>query len=938
MLQEHDDLSPEAEDDQPTIDLARSEEPEDTVAESPPLPERIGCYRILDNLGEGGMGIVYLAEQTEPVQRQVALKVMRDALRDRESLLRFTAERQALARLQHVTVAQMFEAGTTDDGHPFFAMELIDGMPIISYCDQHKMTVRERLALFCAVCEGVQHAHQKGILHRDLTPANILVTKVDGRPVPKIIDFGIAKALDQPLVDGTLLTAGRVIGTPAYLSPEAIDGGSDEVDTRSDVYSLGVLLYELLVGVRPFETRGEKLIKVLHRIVDEEPTGPSTRWTTLAANDKERIAAQRGLDIAALKKRLRGDLDWIVLKAIAKDRNQRYGSPAEMAADITRHLRHQPVEASPPSTIYRFGKFVRRHRGLVAVLLLLALAGFKYTYDLRREQQRTLSALAEAEQARSQAQQVSDFLVDVFEVSDPGQARGDEITAREVLDRGAERLEHELADQPLVRARLFDTIAAVYDHLGLYQEAATMQQRSIGLLRGEHSGDHKHLASALHRMGEIWYMLDQYDESAEMFEESLAMRRRLYPEEHPAIASSHEEIGRIRFDQGRFDEARSLLESSLSIRRQTLDANDPELADSLWLLADILSYDGEVARAEAHYQETIRIFETALGPDHPTLATALEGFGSLYLHHGRSSEAAPLFRRSMAIREKTLPPDHPNLAISASYLGYVCFGEGRFDEGERYMLKALGIFERALGKDHFNVGANLLFLADLYFQTGRYDECEATYQRSLEIWQGLGLADGANATTARIGLAELAAARRAWGQAEKGFREILKLAEDTLELDDQSALSLRIGLAESVLRQRRFSEAEELLVEVLDEITDVDNGTPEQGSKLMEIKATAEACLGQLRNAQGDTEAANVLWLQVHTSLDSLKDADSSFAILALRAKILLLLDQHQLAAPLIEQLSAIGWIDPELEQLKQTTAASASKPTTSGRQSAYRG
>jgi non-specific serine/threonine protein kinase/serine/threonine-protein kinase len=919
MLQEHDDLS--SEDNQPTIDLARSEEPDDPEAESPPLPEQIGCYHILDSLGEGGMGIVYLAEQTEPVQRQVALKVMRDALRDRESLLRFKAERQALARLQHATVAQMFEAGTTDDGHPFFAMELVDGKQIISYCDQHKMTVRERLALFCAVCEGVQHAHQKGILHRDLTPANILVTEVNGRPVPKIIDFGIAKALDQPLVDGTLMTAGRVIGTPAYLSPEAIDGGSDEVDTRSDVYSLGVLLYELLVGVRPFETRGEKLIKVLHRIVDEEPTGPSTRWTTLAASDKERIAAQRGLDIAALKKRLRGDLDWIVLKAIAKDRNQRYGSPAEMAADITRHLKHQPVEASPPSTIYRLGKFVRRHRGLVAALLLLVLAGVKYTYDLRREQQRTLAALTEAEQARSQAQQVSDFLVDVFEVSDPGQARGDEITAREVLERGAERLEHELAGQPLVRARLYDTIAAVYDHLGLFQEAASMQQRAIQLLRGAHSGDSKDLAAALHRMGELSYMLDQYDESAEMFEESLAMRRRLFPEEHPAIASTLEEIGRIRFDQGRFDEARNLLESVVSIHRQTLDANDPDLAESLWLLADILSRHGEFPRAEALYHEALRVFETSLGHDHPTLASALEGFGALYLNHGQNGEAAPLFRRSMEIREKTLPPDHPNLAISASYLGLICCEQGRFEEGESHMLRALGIFERTLGKDHFNVGANLLFLADLYYQTGRYDEAEATYQRSLEIWNGLDLSDCSNAVTARIGLAGLAAARQTWGQAERIYRELLRSEESNQEVDTYLILSMRVGLAESLLHQGRYREPEALLAKTMEEVTRLVAEEP-QSQLLLMVKATVELDMGRLRDAHGEHEAAHSLWQQADATLVPLRDEETDFELLAMRAKILLLLDLHQQAAPLIEQLSTIGWIDPELEQLKQAIAA----------------
>ena len=342
-----------------------------------PLPERIGPYRILDVLGEGGMGVVYLAEQTKPVRRQVALKVMRHVMTQPLAVIRFDAERQALARLQHPNVAQMYEAGTTEDGHLYFAMEPVDGQPIGKYCDQYRLSIQERLELFCAVCAGVQHAHQKGILHRDLKPSNILVTEVQGGPVPKIIDFGVAKALDQPLVDATLYTDDRLVGTPAYLSPEAL--GSNEkdadIDTRSDVYSLGIVLYELLVGVRPFDTRGLGFLQVLTKVLEDEPEGPSTRWTTLDIETRQAIADRRRLERSALKKRLRGDLDWIVMKAIAKDRRLRYRSPSELAADLRRHLEHRPVEAGPPSRFYRLGKLVRRHRALVAAALVVVLAG-----------------------------------------------------------------------------------------------------------------------------------------------------------------------------------------------------------------------------------------------------------------------------------------------------------------------------------------------------------------------------------------------------------------------------------------------------------------------------------------------------------------------------------------------------------------------------------
>jgi tetratricopeptide (TPR) repeat protein/tRNA A-37 threonylcarbamoyl transferase component Bud32 len=864
------------------------------------------------------MGRVYLAEQSQPVQRRVALKVMRNPLADREAQLRFNAERQALARLQHSNVAHMFEAGTTDDGYPFFAMELVDGMPLVSYCDRQKLSLHQRLDLFCAVCEGVQHAHQKGVLHRDLTPANILVTEAGGRPVPKIIDFGIAKALDQPLVEETLLTGERVIGTPAYLSPEAIDGSKD-IDTRSDVYSLGVLLYELLVGVRPFDTKGQRLIQILHRIVDEEPSGPSSRWTTLDLESKQRIAGQRGLEMTALRKRLRGDLDWIVLKAIAKDRKDRYGTPAELAADIRRHLNHQPVEASPPSRLYRFSKFVRRHRSLVAVLLVLVVAGVKYTYDLRREQQRTMAALTAAEQARNEAEQVSSFLVDVFEVSDPGEARGNEITAREILERGAERLDHELSEQPLVRARLLDTIGMVYYHLGLYQESAEMRERTVEILRAEHQGDHPDLASALHYWGDSLYMLDRYDKDVALLEEGLAMRRRMYPSPHPAIAASLAELGNLRFDQGRLAEARDLLERSLAIRRQTGD--EGSVHTTMWTLAEVLTQQGEHRQAEALYQEVVQQIETSLGPDHPTLASVLESFATLYLNQDGTDRATPLLRRAFEIRKKVLDPDHPNLGISAAYLGHICSLEGRFEEGEHHLRQALGIFEAAFGKDHFNVGASLIFLGDLYLQSGRYDQAAATYQRSLAIWEAAGLAEGHNALSACMGLAQVKVAQGQWQQAAALFRKAIAYYESQREAETLAAVSARAELAAVLRHLGRYDEADQIMVPALADARQLVAAQPES-QELVKLVAEIEIALGALRADQGETKEAQSLWRQADSTLQRLEAGhadrpdDTDHALLVLRARVLLHLGQHQAAAPLVQQLAAIGWADADLDEL----------------------
>ncbi|MEE8369001.1 MAG: serine/threonine-protein kinase, partial [Thermoanaerobaculia bacterium] len=478
--------------------VAKPNTSESSIA-APAPPHQIGPYRILEELGRGGMGVVYLAEQTEPVRRRIALKMLQTGLGSRKLQVRFEAERQAMARLHHPNVAQLYEASDTEDGQPYFAMELVEGLPVTDYCDRKRLNIRERLEIFQDICRGVQHAHEKGLIHRDLKPANILVTEENDKPTPKVLDFGIAKAIDQPLVEGTLFTGEQVIGTPAYLSPEAVEtvGIGFDLDTRSDVYSLGILLYELLVGVRPFETKGVALVKVLKQITEKEHTGPSTRWTALAGDTRAGIAETRRHDAASLSKRLKGDLDWIVLKAIAKDRRERYSSAADLAADIDRHLHNLPVEASPPSTLYRVGKFVRRRRGLVlaaALVLISLLTGlFGTIVGLTRAQQ-------EAERANQEASvsgEIADFLTDLFEVTDPGEARGNSITARELLDRGSEKIDEGFAEQPLVRARFMLIIGEVFKKLGLYDQAQPLLEGALEIREAQLEDEHLDVATAL---------------------------------------------------------------------------------------------------------------------------------------------------------------------------------------------------------------------------------------------------------------------------------------------------------------------------------------------------------------------------------------------------------------------------------------------------------
>ncbi len=464
--------------------------PNETVASLECAGAEIGPYRLLQMIGEGGMGEVWLAQQQRPVQRRVALKLVKLGLNSREVIARFQSERQALALMDHPAIAKVFDAGSTAEERPFFVMEYVAGVPITTYCDRHKLTTRERLELFVQVCEGVQHAHQKAIIHRDLKPSNVLVTEVNGKPAPKIIDFGVAKATAQRLnVEEMFTQIGVPIGTPQYMSPEQADSGGLDIDTRTDVYSLGVILYELLVGVRPLEFRDLReaaFHEVVRRIRDEDPVRPSTKFRTLR-DDSNRIAEQRHTDPHTLTRQLSGDLDSIVLKTLEKDRARRYASAAGLAADIRRYLNNEPVSAVSPSTFYRFRKFARRHRTGVAAgaivaasLVALALVMTVQTVRIAKERDR---ANHEAETAL----RVSDFLQGLFQQADPYRTKGKQVSAQDLLDAGAKQVRTELQAQPLIRARLMSIMGQSYHYLGLehkarelFQEAARIDARVLG--------------------------------------------------------------------------------------------------------------------------------------------------------------------------------------------------------------------------------------------------------------------------------------------------------------------------------------------------------------------------------------------------------------------------------------------------------------------------
>jgi len=707
----------------------------------------IGPYRLLEKLGEGGMGEVWLAEQSEPLERRVAIKVIKAGMDTKRVIARFEAERQALALMDHPAIAKVYDAGETPRGLPFFAMECVRGEPITSYCDKQKLTNEARLRLLQQVCDGVQHAHQKGIIHRDLKPGNVLVAIQDGKPVPKIIDFGVAKATAQRLTEKTLFTElGVLIGTPEYMSPEQAEMSRLDVDTRTDVYALGVMLYELLTGALPFESqalRSGSLDEIRRRIREVDPPRPSRRVSTMGAASKG-LAERRRTDPRRLVSGLEGDLDWIVMKAIDKDRARRYGSPNELAADVARHLADEPVIARPPSAAYRARKFVRRHRfGVVAASIgVVALAAFGATMAL---QARRIA------RERDRAEQVSEFLTEMFESANPNLAQGDTITARDILDRGTARIEKELVGQPLVRAQLMGTMGDAYRVLGLCDEAIRLLQGAVdGRLATLGPSDPLTLRSMTELGGARWCAGKVVEAETGLREVVERSTSALGPDDQATLHAAHM-LGGILRDLGRSDEAQALYRDVLERSERTL-GKDADI--TLAILSDLSTTLAVTHPAEALelVRELLPRLRSTVGEEHPLYVVALANLADDLFRVNdiagavkTGEEALPLARRVMgdaaqvsvnvvlnlavayitqgrlADAEKLLgpwvesqrdqDPDHPRTLFGMDHLSWIYLRHQRYTESERMRLDLLAARRRSLGESHPDVARVLYGLA-----------------------------------------------------------------------------------------------------------------------------------------------------------------------------------------------------------------------------------
>jgi non-specific serine/threonine protein kinase/serine/threonine-protein kinase len=736
----------------------------------------IGNYRLVQKIGEGGMGEVYEAEQERPVRRKIALKIIKIGMDTKQVIARFEAERQALAMMDHANIARVYDAGATEQGRPYFVMEYVDGVPITEHCDRHRLTTRERLDLFIQVCEGVQHAHQKAIIHRDIKPTNILVTYKDGNAVPKIIDFGVAKAVEHRLTEKTAYTElGQLIGTPEYMSPEQAEMTGQNVDTRTDVYSLGVLLYELLVGALPFDPRElphTSLDEIRRQIREVEPPKPSMKISSLDETSSE-SATNRRTNPDILGSLLRGDLDWITMKALEKDRARRYGTPMELAADIIRHIKNEPVQASPPSTAYRISKYVKRHTvGVVfaasALLLLLAFA-----VTMAVQTRRIAAERDRASREQETANRVSEFLADMIGSMDPqrlgltlmgelreqvrenqrGRGRSEaEIEAaveslagvsgtdvalglldEEILSRAGLLISKELAEEPRISGKLEHTIGTTYEKLGLSEQAELHATRAAEIHQAELGAEHPATLASRSLLGLVYFNQGLYDEAEPLVRETLETQRRVLGVDHSDVFYSMSILANVYYRQGRYDESETLHRETLEKRRRVLGEDDPDTLRSGNSLANICFSQGRLDEAESLHRETLEKRRRLLGREHPDTLGSMSNLAIAVLYQGRYAEAESLCRETLEIRRRVLGEDHPNTLRSINDLALAYYRQDRFAEAEVLHSETLEIRRRLLGEEHPDTLSSLNNIAILMNAQGRHAEAETLHHQALEI-------------------------------------------------------------------------------------------------------------------------------------------------------------------------------------------------------------
>jgi len=715
------------------------------------LPEKsIGQYRLLRKLGEGGFGVVYLAEQVVPVRRQVAVKVIKPGMDSAQVLARFEAERQALAVMDHPCIAKVLDGGVTDRGLPYFVMDYAKGEPVTQFCDRHCLSLEQRIEIFIRVCEAVQHAHTKGVIHRDLKPSNILVAyDGDGGPQPKVIDFGVAKALNQRLSEHTIFTEfGQMIGTPTYMSPEQAEMSGLDIDTRSDVYSLGVLLYELLTGAQPIDedTLRQAGFEAIQRIIrEQEPAKPSTRLASILTEqvDEGSTAAKaRRLDPHALQRRIRGELDWIVMKCLEKDRSRRYDTAHSLALDLRRYLNHEPVEASPPSVVYQLRKLAQRHRTLVgagacvAAVMLLAVIGMSLSTALAlRERDRANAAQRLATRLAASRNEVIDSYVSVLGRTDPRHMQQlTPIAHMQEIDR---LVGPTLRNEPLRHAAVLELIGRSYTALKQFEiaeakltEASRLYENELGAMARETLTCRFHLAVLLAKRGD-------FDEAERALREVLqAQKEAIGPADRYTLAT-RDYLGCVVLNRDRIKDAEEIFRATHADAESTLGENHRATLRYMDHVAQALDRQDHTEEADAIFQDVLARRREHLGESDPDTLISLNGWAGVLYKQKRYAEAEKIVKQVLAANRKVYGDCHLHVAAVLGNLAQLLQAQKEYSEASVTQRESLAIFEELYGPEHHYVARHQVDLAELlheYRPEGWLDEARGLADAALQTF------------------------------------------------------------------------------------------------------------------------------------------------------------------------------------------------------------